>query len=477
MDRETFHNCCSLAKMPRQIHQQHCSSHFIEFTEDWNCRKNWVTIDGKPNLQRLLHEFDETPVPVANCSAKEYNSNPKQIMPFKEFIQYWREYIQNGHSSPKGCLYLKDWHMQSGRCCSRCRCRCRWRCRRTCRYEMPMPRPLEMPLKRQLPKKSLAAGDAAGSAAARCRCRILRQSLLENRIRKRAQSWAHSSRRNFPEHNTYKNPIYFSSDWLNEYWDTTEVDDYRFVYMGPKGSWTPFHADVFRSYSWSANICGRKKWLLYPPGQEEFLRDCHGNLAYDVTALILQDKGLYAQFEEACQPLEIIQEAGEIIFVPSGWHHQVYNLEDTISINHNWLNGCNLDTMWQFLQDELSSVQREIEEWRDTMDTWHQHCQVIMKSCTGIDYGEFASFLKTIANIRISFLNSCPRNADNCQDLLAESLCALGPHHAAFDLQRVLHIFENMLSNEDFKRLDPSALSFKPEELLQEIREAVRTIV
>lgn len=366
-----------------------------KFTEDWNCRKNWVTADGKPNLQRLLHEFDETPVPVANCNAKEYNSNPKQIMPFKEFIQYWREYIQNGHSSPKGCLYLKDWHMQ----------------------------------------------------------------------------------RNFPEHNTYKTPIYFSSDWLNEYWDTIEVDDYRFVYMGPKGSWTPFHADVFRSYSWSANICGRKKWLLYPPGQEEFLRDCHGNLAYDVTAPVLQDKGLYPQFEEACQPLEIIQEAGEIIFVPSGWHHQVYNLEDTISINHNWLNGCNLDIMWQFLQEELSSVQREIEEWRDTMDTWHQHCQVIMKSCTGIDYGEFASFLKTIANNRMSFLNSCPRNADNCQDHLAKSLFALGPHHVAFDLQRVLHIFESMLSNEDFKRLDPSTLSFKPEELLQEIREAVRTIV
>ncbi|XP_016320044.1 jmjC domain-containing protein 4-like [Sinocyclocheilus anshuiensis] len=169
---------------------------------------------------------------VANCSAKEYNSNPKQIMPFKEFMQYWREYIQNGHSAPKGCLYVKDWHMQ----------------------------------------------------------------------------------RNFPKHNTYKTPIYFFSDWLNEYWDTIEVDDYRFVYMGPTGSWTPFHADMFRSYSWSANICGHKKWLLYPPGQEEFLRDCHGNLAYDVTAPVLQDKGLYPQFEEACQPLEIIQEAGEIIF-------------------------------------------------------------------------------------------------------------------------------------------------------------------
>lgn len=93
---------------------------------------------------------------------------------------------------------------------------------------------------------------------------------------------------------------------------------------------TPFHADVFRSYSWSANICGRKKWLLYPPGQEDFLRDTHGNLPYDVTSAELRDGGLFPHFEEACQPLEIIQEAGEIIFVPSGWHHQVYNLVRTV---------------------------------------------------------------------------------------------------------------------------------------------------
>lgn len=55
---------------------------------------------------------EDTPVPVANCNAKEYNANPKQIMAFREFLQYWREYVQNGHSSPRGCLYLKDWHMQ-----------------------------------------------------------------------------------------------------------------------------------------------------------------------------------------------------------------------------------------------------------------------------------------------------------------------------------------------------------------------------
>lgn len=37
-----------------------------------------------------------------------------------------------------------------------------------------------------------------------------------------------------------------------------DCSDYRFVYLGPQGSWTPLHADVLRSYSWSANVCGRK---------------------------------------------------------------------------------------------------------------------------------------------------------------------------------------------------------------------------
>lgn len=37
------------------------------------------------------------------------------------------------------------------------------------------------------------------------------------------------------------------------------ASDYRFVYVGPAGSWTPLHSDVLRSYSWSANVGGRKR--------------------------------------------------------------------------------------------------------------------------------------------------------------------------------------------------------------------------
>jgi hypothetical protein len=40
-------------------------------------------------------------------------------------------------------------------------------------------------------------------------------------------------------------------------------DDYRFVYLGPATSYTPLHCDVLRSFSWSVNVCGRKRWTLY----------------------------------------------------------------------------------------------------------------------------------------------------------------------------------------------------------------------
>jgi len=42
------------------------------------------------------------------------------------------------------------------------------------------------------------------------------------------------------------------------------------------GSWTPLHADVFRSYSWSANVCGKKRWLFLDPSQCPLIFDRHG---------------------------------------------------------------------------------------------------------------------------------------------------------------------------------------------------------
>ena len=72
----------------------------------------------------------------------------------------------------------------------------------------------------------------------------------------------------------------------------------------------------FRSYSWSTNVCGRKEWLLYPPGEENHLRDKLGNLPFDVTSPEMKDSGKYPNAHKAKKPLRVIQGVGETIFVP-----------------------------------------------------------------------------------------------------------------------------------------------------------------
>lgn len=51
-----------------------------------------------------------------------------------------------------------------------------------------------------------------------------------------------------------------------------------------------------------------------------------------------------------------------LIVVPSGWYHQVENVVDTISINHNWSNAFTLDLMAAFLQQQYRDVEREIAD-------------------------------------------------------------------------------------------------------------------
>ena len=133
--------------------------------------------------------------------------------------------------------------------------------------------------------------------------------------------------------NMYTVPFPFRDDWLNFFWKVVypqfsesagaPKDDYSFCYVGSKGSKTSIHHDVVHSYSWSVSLCGNKKWTLWKPGKESDGMD---------SAII------------------IIQNPGDAIFVPSGWHHEVENDVDpytnfTVSINRNWLNGFNLFTL------------------------------------------------------------------------------------------------------------------------------------
>ncbi|XP_045511667.1 2-oxoglutarate and iron-dependent oxygenase JMJD4 homolog isoform X1 [Colias croceus] len=224
-------------------------------------------------------------------------------------------------------------------------------------------------------------------------------------------------------YNFYKVPTCFASDWLNEYAEDMQEDDFRFVYIGPKDSWTPLHADVYSSYSWSVNVVGRKKWVLFPPGEEEKLKDTLGNLP-----LLFN-----TQDHKNIKYFEIIQEKGDAIFVPSGWYHQVFNLHDTISVNHNFINSCNIEKVWMALLKNLEDVEKEIAEFKDSPEFVSQ-CQVILKSLFGMDMQIFVNFIIYIAKKRVNQMHGKKFTVFNDY--------TFGNNHIAFDLKILLKILK-----------------------------------
>ncbi|KAJ6222421.1 hypothetical protein RDWZM_000966 [Blomia tropicalis] len=194
----------------------------------------------------------------------------------------------------------------------------------------------------------------------------------------------------------YEVPEYFESDYLNEYCLSNRVTDYRFVYLGPQSSSTPVHIDVFGSYSWSANICGRKKWLFIPSCNVMKLKQL---LNYKIPNDLYTIDNREEIFQKV-EAFEVIQNSGEILFVPSGFMHQVINLVDTLSINHNWFNGCNLDAILDNILDASKQVQNEINDLRNLMskEDWLSQCQQLLSMHFGLNMKDFIQIISFVAD-------------------------------------------------------------------------------
>ena len=61
-------------------------------------------------------------------------------------------------------------------------------------------------------------------------------------------------------------------------------------------------------------------------GEEKHLLDNRGRLAFDLRSPNMDDPKVYPNSSKVRKRFEVVQEAGEVIFLPSGWHHQVFNL-------------------------------------------------------------------------------------------------------------------------------------------------------
>ncbi|WVQ79765.1 hypothetical protein IAT38_001865 [Cryptococcus sp. DSM 104549] len=172
---------------------------------------------------------------------------------------------------------------------------------------------------------------------------------------------------------------------------STSTSDFRFTYLGPPLTYTPLHRDVYASYSWSANLVGRKLWWFFPPGEESLgkVRDERGELVFDVRGLDGEGGGI-----------KVLQEEGEVMFVPSGWHHQVVNLDFCISINQNFFSSPSLPPIYSTLCTAQLRVEESIADVREMIidrlgkegaweEEWVREVQGLLEMDAGWGWGGF----------------------------------------------------------------------------------------
>jgi len=220
---------------------------------------------------------------------------------------------------------------------------------------------------------------------------------------------------------------------------------------------TSFHSDVFGSFSWSTNIVGHKKWLIMPPGEELKLADKLGNLPFSIDESQLD--------EHKVRYFTINQTANEAVFVPSGWYHQVWNVTDTISVNHNWFNACNVSLVWRNLLSNLRAVRREIADCQQ-MDNFEAHCQTMLRASFGINYLDFIELLEFIAARRLAAL----KDQTITSSFLLFDRYQMNKYHLLSDIECVLQLLKNMVQEPSVRQC-PAQLHERCDRLRQQLQQ------
>lgn len=288
--------------------------------DDWPSRQLWCLPTGKPNLHWMCEgSLSQCRVPVdalPSGTTAGYGEAQRVETCLREFAQWWLEVSglqQRGEGQPRSLAanvthYLRDWHLYRDYPSEAARAYSSpplfgldwlnewWRVRSTRECLSP----------EQTPHPNSEETAEAGLLD------MMDKAALEGSVGLTGEVRSVDVVGSADEMG--------SAGEVGSAGGVTHADDFRFVYMGPRGSWTALHHDVLLSNSWSANICGRKRWLLFPPSVSHHLRDSTGVLVSDAQNGS-QDRwpNLHLALE---QSIEVEQLAGEVIFVPSGWFHQ-----------------------------------------------------------------------------------------------------------------------------------------------------------
>jgi Cupin-like domain len=139
-------------------------------------------------------------------------------------------------------------------------------------------------------------------------------------------------------------------------WDTTDNEQkglsWHMLSLGPSRAGLPFH---LHGETWLGLVHGRKRWFVYPPGysqpvdvQQSFnhlttaynwyesvypqLSDLEAPPVESVVTSTSSTTSTTTASPEGYRPLECVQEAGDLLYLPRGWSHMTLNIGETIAI-------------------------------------------------------------------------------------------------------------------------------------------------
>jgi hypothetical protein len=108
------------------------------------------------------------------------------------------------------------------------------------------------------------------------------------------------------------------------------------VWIGKAGTVTPVHRDV--PHNLHVHLTGRKRWLLFPPGNGSRMYACglfSGNPNFAQVDPERPDYDRHPRFR-GVTALGGTLGPGETLFIPRGWWHHTRTLTDAVSMNFWW---------------------------------------------------------------------------------------------------------------------------------------------
>lgn len=139
---------------------------------------------------------------------------------------------------------------------------------------------------------------------------------------------------------------------------STKFVDWMTIYAGPKGSSSTMHQDIFSTHTWLAELRGRKTWRICAPSSIQ------ENKSTQINA--------FGEDEIHCEVFEGVLDAGDLIYLPPDWWHQVVNSGlSTFSISGNFCTLSEAHEIYKKIEEGVLVKNRKVwlPIWKEIIET------------------------------------------------------------------------------------------------------------